>query len=229
MARAVIPAALSPGNERGLNTDNRLIYVHDPMCSWCWGFASNYRRLVKALPQSIPVVRLLGGLAPDSDEPMPEEMQRHLQATWKTIESRIPGTRFNHDFWRHCQPRRSTWPACRAVIAARRQGPDYDLAMTGAIQRGYYLQAKNPSDTATLIEFAEELGLHTGEFATELDSTAVRQELEQEIANARQLGVGGFPALMLVRGNEARAVAVNYTDVAEMLDSINDMATDSAA
>ena len=214
-----------------MNTDSRLIYVHDPMCSWCWGFAPNYRRLVKALPQSIPVVRLLGGLAPDCDEPMPEEMQRHLQATWKTIESRIPGTRFNHDFWSRCQPRRSTWLACRAVIAARwlGQGPDYDLAMTGAIQRGYYLQAKNPSDTATLIEFAEELGLHTGEFATALDSKAVRWELEQEIAKARQLGVGGFPALMLVRGNEARAVAVNYTDVAEMLDSITGMATDSAA
>ena len=208
-----------------LNTHNRLVYVHDPMCSWCWGFAPNYRRLAEALPQSIPVVRLLGGLAPDCDEPMAEEMQRYLRATWETIEARIPGTRFNYDFWDRCRPRRSTWPACRAVIAARHQRPDYDLAMTEAIQRGYYLQAKNPSDNTTLIEIAEGLGLRTGEFETALASKAVRRELEQEIAMARQLGVRGFPALMLLNGNAARPIAVNYSDVAGMLDSINGMAT----
>lgn len=199
------------------------------MCSWCWGFAPNCRRLVAALPHSITVVRLLGGLAPDCDEPMPEEMRRHLRATWETIEARIPGTRFNYDFWSRCRPRRSTWPACRAVIAARLQGSDYDLAMTCAIQRGYYLQAKNPSDYATLIEFAEALGLHAGEFAAALNSQAVRRKLEQEIAMSRQLGVRGFPALLLLNGDAARPVAVNYTDVTEMLDRITAMATDPAA
>ena len=60
----------------------------------------------------------VGGLAPDSDEPMPLDMQQFLQQTWHRIEQQL-GTKFNHDFWHTAQPRRSTYPACRAVLVAK--------------------------------------------------------------------------------------------------------------
>ncbi len=219
------PGSPPPGNPKWNAV--RLVYVHDPMCSWCWGFARSYRQLTDWLEESggpgesVKITRLLGGLAPDSDAPMPPEMRRRLQATWRSIEARVPGTRFNHEFWTRCQPRRSTWPACRAVIAARRQGAEYDPAMTEAIQRGYYLNAKNPSDDATLIALADELGLRAGEFADALNSDAVRRQLQREITTARQLGIHGFPSLLLLLdGTTARPIPPNYTDAREMLDDI---------
>ena len=51
-----------------------LYYAHDPMCSWCWGFRPVWQSLRRQLPPAVRVVRLLGGLAPDNDEPMPEAM-----------------------------------------------------------------------------------------------------------------------------------------------------------
>ncbi|MGB5741033.1 MAG: DsbA family protein, partial [Sedimenticolaceae bacterium] len=96
-----------------MTTACQLIYIHDPMCSWCWGFRPTFEQLCASLPRHVAVRRLLGGLAPDSDQPMPADMQMRLQQTWRRIQQRIPGTRFNFDFWRVCDPRRSTWPACR--------------------------------------------------------------------------------------------------------------------
>ena len=127
-----------------------LVYVHDPMCSWCWGFEPTRHAIVAGLPADTRVWRLLGGLAPDSEQPMPEPMRAALQQTWRRIEEMIPGTRFNFDFWTNNTPRRSTYPANRAVIAARLQGEACDSKMTGAIQRAYYLEARNPSDDSTL-------------------------------------------------------------------------------
>ncbi len=75
-----------------------LIYVHDPMCSWCWGFSEVYRQLVEKLPPGLKVERLVGGLAPDSNAAMPEQMQMMLQQTWQRIEQMIPGVNFNFDF-----------------------------------------------------------------------------------------------------------------------------------
>ena len=124
---------------------NRLIYVHDPMCSWCWGFTDTYQSLVKRLPEDLTVLRLLGGLAPDSDEVMNESTQMMIQQAWQRIEQMIPGKQFNYDFWTKCKPRRATYPACRAVIAAREQGDKYDVLMTSRIQQAYYQQARNPS------------------------------------------------------------------------------------
>ena len=79
--------------------DKTLIYVHDPMCSWCWGFEPVRKKLFNHLHPSITIKRYVGGLAPDSNEPMPQQMQTMLQNTWRKIEQTIPGTEFNYDFW----------------------------------------------------------------------------------------------------------------------------------
>ena len=198
----------------------QLIYVHDPMCSWCWGFRPAFERLCAQLPAQIQVRWLLGGLARDSDEPMPSEMQARLQETWRCIQQRIPGTRFNFAFWHECQPRRSTWPACRAVIAARSLDASLQGPMVLAIQHAYYLEARNPSDADTLIALAEQLGLPGGRFARLLERPDTQAALLAEIARARQLGAGSFPSLRLQTGRGHWPVPVDYTDADAMLATI---------
>ena len=198
-----------------------LIYVHDPMCSWCWGFTDVYQQLVEQLPEEIDVRRLLGGLAPDSDVPMPKSMQAMLQQVWRRIETMIPGKAFNFDFWSQCVPRRSTYPACRAVIAAREQGDQFDPIMTRAIQQAYYQQARNPSDNETLIELAGEIGLDPDRFASQLLDPKTHQQLLDEINTARSIGIDSFPSLMLERGGQYYPVLSNYTDVDKILYQIN--------
>ena len=63
-----------------------LFYCYDPMCSWCWGFRPTWTALQKALAKRIDredltIQPMLGGLAPDSDVPMPMEMRQKLEAT----------------------------------------------------------------------------------------------------------------------------------------------------
>lgn len=197
-----------------------LYYVHDPMCSWCYGFAPTLDRLLTRLPEQIRCERLLGGLAANSDLPMAMEMRAGLQQTWRRIEERIPGTRFNFDFWSRCEPRRSTYPACCAVIAARDQHADHDRVMTAAIQRAYYLEARNPSDRETLIALATEIGLDPLCFAAALDAPQTQDRLDVEIAHARSLGVDGFPSLVLDNAGSRWRIPVEYTDVDAMLELI---------
>lgn len=202
--------------------NSRLYYVHDPMCSWCWAFRPVMAQITEALPGGLSLVRLLGGLAPDSDEPMPGQLQDYLQATWRTIEQRVPGTRFNFDFWTHCRPRRSTYPACRAVIAARLQAAETEPAMILAIQQAYYLHAMNPSDDDTLIGLAGEIGLDGVRFARDLNAPATRQQLEQEILLGRSIGAEGFPSLILEHQGRYQRLDYDYRDPAPVLAQLDD-------
>ncbi len=197
-----------------------LIYVHDPMCSWCWAFRPQLDKLLQSLPDNIRLVRLLGGLAPDSNEPMPEALRQHLQEIWQNITHAVPGTEFNFDFWKDCIPRRSTYPACRAVIAARNQGIEWDEKMTWAIQQAYYLEARNPSEDQTLTEIARTIGLDDGCFARDLGSRQTQSTLLDEITLSRNLGISGFPSLMLKQGNQWSRIPVDYTNHLSMLESI---------
>jgi putative protein-disulfide isomerase len=190
------------------------------MCSWCWGFAPVLDRFMNELPEHIEVRRLVGGLAPDSNVAMPDETREYVQQQWRRIEETIPDRRFNFDFWSKCQPRRSTYPACRAVIAAREQGEDNDVLMTKAIQCAYYEQARNPSDTETLVELAGEIGLDPGIFANALTSQAVEEQLGHEIGYSRALGARGFPSLVLIDGDISRLIRIDYLDSAPMLAAV---------
>jgi len=200
---------------------NILYYVHDPMCSWCWAFAPVWQQVQAELKQlPVQVEYLLGGLAPDSSEPMPPEMQQMLQDTWRRIQQHVPGTEFNFAFWTDCQPRRSTWPACRAVLAAAKQ--DSEREMIAALQRAYYLRAMNPSDDATSLQLAQELGLDVERFARDLNSAELHRQLQQHIGQAQSLPINGFPSLVLCSGNEQLPIQLDYNNAASMVQQIKD-------
>jgi len=199
-----------------------LYYVHDPMCSWCWAFRPTLTALKAALPDDLPVHPLLGGLAPDSDTPMPEEMRQYLQNTWRKIQAVVPGTEFNYDFWHNNVPRRSTYPACRAVIAATQQDPSMADAMTHAIQRAYYLEATNPSDDANLVAIARHLGLDTDRFSHDLNAPATHEQLLANITEHRALGAQGFPSLIIASEAGNTLIPIDYVDAAPMLTAIHE-------
>lgn len=197
-----------------------LYYIHDPMCSWCYAFGPVWRQLQQMLPPAVKVVRLLGGLAPDNNEPMPPEMRQRIEATWHRIEQSVPGTCFNFDFWRHCTPYRSSYPSCRAVIAAAAQGGEFEEGMTKAIQRAYYQEARNPSEMATLVAIAAELGLDREAFAQAILSAETEAELQRQITLAARIGADSYPSLFLEVNASRWPVPIDYNDPAPMLDTI---------
>jgi putative protein-disulfide isomerase len=164
--------------------------------------------------------RMVGGLAPDSDAPMPAAMRSMLQQAWHRIEQTIPGTKFNFEFWQKCSPRRSTYPANRAVIAAREQGDEYDAKMTARIQRAYYLEAKNPSDNSTLIDLAADIGLDSEQFSASLVADSTQEKLTAEIQATREMGIDSFPSMVVLKADGLRHIGLNYTHPEVMLREI---------
>lgn len=186
---------------------NKLYYVYDPMCSWCWGFKPVWEKIEQALSGEIEIVYLLGGLAPDSDQPMPIATQQQIAAYWRRIEALL-GTEFNHEFWALNTPRRATYPACRAILAARAQQAEAE--MLTAIQEAYYLQARNPSDNDVLIDLASNLGLDMAKFGAVLLDEKTQQALLAEIHFARSIGGNSFPSLFVQSPAGITPISIDY-------------------
>jgi putative protein-disulfide isomerase len=187
------------------------------MCSWCWGYRPVSDRLLASLPPTVQLEKIVGGLAPDSDQPMPQNLLEGLPKAWHRIHDLL-GTEFNFDFWTKCKPRRSTYPACRAVLAAGNQDR-YD-EMIDAIQRAYYLRAMNPSDIETLEALGAEIGLDVDRFATDIRSADVEEALQRQVDFSRQSPIDGFPSLVLELNGEKITVTRDYQDPQPTLDHI---------
>ncbi|GAD90632.1 MULTISPECIES: DsbA family protein [Vibrio] len=204
-----------------MNKDvTRLYYVYDPMCAWCWGYKPTWQKIESALKGKIDIVYIVGGLAPDSDEPMPHEMRTQIASYWNKIESQL-GTEFNHEFWSKNTPRRSTYPACRAMLAARRQ--DAEQKMLTAVQHAYYLDAKNPSDNEVLIELAKDIGLDVEKFTFDLTSDDIEQYLKSELRFARSIGGNSFPSLFVADKDTVVELPIEYQDANMTIEQVEQL------
>jgi putative protein-disulfide isomerase len=193
------------------------------MCSWCYAFENSLVSLKQALPDSIQVVTLVGGLASDTTDVMSKPMQDMIQQTWYRIEQTVTGVKFNHSFWTTNTPMRSTYPACRAVLAAKKPRIDAQYPMIRAIQQAYYQQAKNPSLLSTLLECAVTIGLDDKQFEFDMRSDEIQAQLLNEIALARELGVSRYPSLRLEHDEQVSSITVDYLNYQTMLDEIKEI------
>jgi len=189
-----------------------LYYAYDPMCSWCWGFSRTWNTVQNSLPNSINIQYILGGLAPDSNKAMAIEMREYIQKNWQKIEQKIPGVKFNYDFWNICTPIRSTYPACRAVIAVKNQKPELENTIIRLIQQAYYLHAKNPSEDSTLISIAESLDLDIEKFIQDLNAISTQKQLLDDITLMKSLNIGSFPSLVLKTGDDIKPIIIDYNN-----------------
>jgi putative protein-disulfide isomerase len=136
-------------------------------------------------------------------------VQQQIASYWKKIENYL-GTQFNYDFWHQNTPCRSTYPACRAILAAREQRAEQ--GMLDVIQHAYYLDAKNPSDNDILIGLAKSIGLDYEKFEADFLSPTTHDALLREIAFARSIGGNSFPSLFVQTEKGIGELMINYED-----------------
>ena len=151
---------------------------------------------------------------------MPIETREYVKGNWKRIQEVIPDTKFNYDFWTLCKPKRSTYPACRAVICAKKQYPEIEQSMINAIHQAYYLNAENPSNEDVLMKIANDLGLDTEKFKKDLRSTKVNETLLNEINLAQSISNNEFPSLVLNTNDKLKKINIDYLDANYIINQI---------
>ncbi len=200
----------------------RLIYVMDPMCSWCYAFEPELEDFL-GKHSSLEVDWIMGGLAPDSTNPMDESLKERISSYWYEIEKKSR-VNFNHDFWKLNTPYRSTYPSCRAVIAVEFLKGNSSQQMVKAIQSAYYQEAKNPSLEETLIDCAVSIGLNESDFLKVLKSAETEERFQQHLSLSHQLQARSFPTLFCINdNNQAYSLAPGFMQAARLEENFKNL------
>lgn len=191
-----------------------LLYVADPMCSWCWGFAASLDALRGARP-ALPLQLVMGGLRVDG-EPLDARLRGFLAHHWQEVAARS-GQPFDlrgldREGWTY-----TTEPACRAVATARELDPAQALPMLHAVQRAFYAEARDTTDPDTLADLATSIGIDRAVFEAAFASPAMREATTADFVFAQQLGVRGFPMLAAVRDGRGEVVSPGWSPPDELL------------
>lgn len=196
-----------------------LIYIGDPMCSWCYGFGKEMTAL-QARYANLPLRIVVGGIRAGATDVLDDAGKRFRLQHWSRVE-KASGLVFNRDaFMAREGFVYDTEPVCRAMVAVRRLVPDADLlAAFRALQHAFYVDGLDTTDGEVLAAVASQALARQGrdtDAAAILDawrSDAIIEETAADFRMARQWGVSSFPTLVLHDGNNLYQVAAGYTSV----------------
>ena len=208
------------------DTITGLIYVGDPMCSWCWGFAPE----IETLAGELPVEVVVGGLRPGPmAQPLEDRLAGFLRHHWEEISERT-GQPFDTAFL----DRRDGWvydtePAAIAITQMRERLPERTLDYFTDVQMAFYGRGEDVTDFEVLTSLTEGYDVARDEFAAALQGEGAKERAWEDFSRSRNWGISGFPTLVgeLDDGRLA-LLARGWSPAAVIRDRIASLAGDKA-
>jgi putative protein-disulfide isomerase len=203
-----------------------LIYVGDPMCSWCYGFGKELSSVLKSEPDlSMEIV--VGGLRAGGTEVLDDAGKQFRLSHWARVEA-ASGVPFNREA---LMARKGfvydTEPVCRAVVAARTLAPLAPLLdVFRALQHAFYVDGLDTTDPETLARVTAD-ALTAAGHPTRVDAVlrqyfapSTIEETREDFRKARRWGINSFPALLASVAGDVRVVSPGFTDAAGIVSNI---------
>lgn len=221
-------------NDQERKTMSSLIYIADPMCSWCYGFGPELAALLEGLPGGIPIEIVVGGLRPYNTKVMDDELKSSLLEHWHKVEGQT-GLPFNYDALSRENFIYNTEPACRAVVAARMLAPNVSLFVFHEIQRAFYAEGQDVTQgdvLASVVTKALAEGGYQIDEATFLatwNSDVAIKATRDDFIQVSNWGITGFPALVLERDGKLDMVTSGYVAMPKLIELMLDLVDGKAA
>lgn len=188
----------------------RLLYVMDPMCSWCWGFSPVVEALAQqAQAAGVSLHLIAGGLRTGNSSALDASTRRYILEHWQAVAD-ATGQPFKFDgalpegFVYDCET------VCRALVIARSLEPDSAWRLVKLIQQAFYAEGRDVTQVQVLLELAEAAGLARDAFAEAYDSSAQRSATREDFSWVQRLGIAGFPTLLAERDGQLALLTNGY-------------------
>ncbi|HLA30112.1 MAG TPA: DsbA family protein [Pseudomonas sp.] len=187
----------------------RLLYVMDPMCSWCWGFAPVLESLAEqAAAAGVGLELVVGGLRRDGVAIDGAARVRYL-GYWQAVNAST-GQMFNFSAGLPEGLVYDTEPACRALVTARNLAPQSVWPLARLIQQAFYTEGVDVTRASVLVELAERAGIPRIVFAEAFDSAEQRAATAADFSWVQDLGISGFPTLLAERNGQLALLTNGY-------------------
>ena len=196
--------------------DAALIYLGDPMCSWCWGFAPVLEGVASEFDIKVEVV--VGGLRPGpAAEPLSPRLEQFLRQEWTQI-GETTGQPFDVTIlddlgtdWMY-----DSELAAVAVTQMRRASPEETLPFFVRLQKAFYSERVDITAIGAYRSLVAEFDVDVEAFLESLATEEARKEAWTDFSRARRWGVTGFPTLLARRGDRLHLVSAGYRPAADI-------------
>lgn len=198
----------------------KIIYFGDPMCSWCWGFSPQFDQLMETLGDEVTWEMYMGGLRPGTQTVMDDSMKKFLREHWIEIGEKT-GQPFSLDLLDRDDFVYDTLPAAKAVVAIKDLHPNEAWSFFKDVQHAFYAKNEDPRLIETYLPLIKNRGWNVDEFTEFFQADSTLKKTWEEFSFARQLGVNGFPTVLMQTASRWYRISVGYALADDMLSNVH--------
>ncbi len=193
-----------------------IIFVVDPMCSWCWGFAPVIEQLYATGADKYDFSLVVGGLRTKGEMVWDESSKRYLKEHWEEVAKRT-GQPFSDALFEKEDFEYDTYPACKAVVTVRELwGNEQSFEYLHRLQRAFYDESRDIAKLDVLSELLEETGGDARSFRDFYHTSRAELLMQHDFAKARSMGANAFPSVVIIDEDGHMVCQKGYRSILEM-------------
>ena len=193
----------------------KLIYVGDPMCSWCYGISEELSKTVDHYGDQMELEIIMGGLRAGGGEEWNSSFKEFLRHHWEEVGMKS-GQPFKFDLLDRSEFDYDTEPACRAVVAVGEIDKTKMLLFFKAVQKGFYVDNNDPKEVEFYRPICMSMDIDFEIFSLKFESEEMKLETIKHFQRSTELGARSFPTLFIEYKGERQAVAIGYSTFEKM-------------
>jgi len=200
-----------------------LIYIADPMCSWCWGFSPVLQEIRKQFQDHLAFSVIVGGLRAGTSEILNEDLKQYIRGHWTEVKQ-MTGQPFSFDFFNRDNFIYNTEPACRAIVTMRNLKPEIVFSYFESLHYSFYVENHDITSPEVLSKNAAKFGVDKKAFQA-FHSQEIIDETSSDFETARRMGVFGFPSLVLKEAEKIIPVSRGYQTLGALRSRLKEILT----
>lgn len=174
----------------------QLIFVVDPMCSWCWGFHPIMEALRTQYARRFAFSLVVGGLRTQGEMAWNANNRAYLQEHWRAV-AETTGQPFNASILEKTRFDYDTYPACKAIVTVRELwGEDEAFGYLGRIQEAFYRTGQDTTQLDVLMRYLP--NDDTEAFQNFYASQRAEILMRHDFSKARSMGANAFPSVVTI-------------------------------
>jgi putative protein-disulfide isomerase len=197
-----------------------IVYIMDPRCGWCNGNVETITRIYEKYKDKVNFRVLAGGMwTGDWARKNSPEVTQYIRTHDAQVRQRT-GACFSSEYEQNVLDNLNiifdSEPPSRAIVVANKLNPENAFPFAEDVIRAQFIGGKDINDLQVHLELAGKYGIGKDEFARLYESEEIKKETQKMFETVRQMGVTGFPTLLLDRDGELEVLAVGYTPFGDL-------------